>query len=247
MVEPCFDLSVTRVTPRQFERQIHRALDLGYMFQSLSQALLCESVGNKSLVLTFDDAYASVYHHAFAFLQRLGIQATVFVVAGYVGRMDTWDVNFGNICFRHMDWGQLRELADTGWEIGSHTMTHRDLTRLSAAELTNEIVDSKALLESKFEKSVDIVSYPFGNTNSAVADACIRAGYRLGVVMGRRYAGVPAGMAVQRLGIYLFDTPWLFQQKILAKNIKIFNFIQRFIDFCSDGTVLVRQGWRTNH
>lgn len=247
MVEPRFDLSVTRVTPGQFERQIGRALDLGYSFQPLSRALQGETPEEKSLVLTFDDAYDSVHRHAFSLLQRLGISATVFVVAGYVGRLDTWDVNFANICFRHMDWGQLKELADAGWEIGSHTMTHRDLTRLTSEDLKREISESKVLLESKLAKSVEIVSYPFGNTNSAVVEACLRVGYRHGVVMGRRYAMVDGGMAIQRLGVYLFDTPWLFQQKILAKNLKIFNFIQRFIDFCSDGTVLVRQGWRTNH
>jgi len=247
MVEPRFDLSVTRVTPGQFQRQILRAIDLGYTFHSLGQALQGDVQGEKSLVLTFDDAYASVHRHAFAFLQRLGIPATVFVVGDYVGRLDTWDVNFANICFPHMDWEQLLELKDAGWEIGSHTLSHRDLTRLSASEMERELLESKVLLESRLAKSVNIVSYPFGNTNSAVAAACIRAGYHIGVVMGRRYPDIRQEMVMQRLGVYLFDGSWLFRQKILAKNIKIFNFIQRCIDFCSDGTVLVRQGWRTNH
>ncbi len=242
MVEPRFDLSVTRVKPPQFRRQIERALTAGYHFVTLGAYLASPSRDEKRVALTFDDGYDSVYDHAWPVLRALDIRATVFVVTHFMGKMDDWDVNFGNIRFRHMDVTRIQALHDAGWEIGSHTCSHFDLTRLSPQGRREELVLSKQELEAWLHAPVRYISYPFGNTNAAVIADCRAAGYQGGVVMGRSQVTLEASYALKRTGVYLFDFPWLFSQKLLAKYEKMFNLIQRGIDICSDGTVLVRQG-----
>ncbi len=242
MVEPRFDLSITRVKPDQFRRQIEIALASGYRFVTLREYLAQAQVDEKAVALTFDDGYESIYQYALPILQEYDIRATVFVISHYLGKMDDWDVNFGGIRFRHLDADGVRALHDAGWEIGSHTCSHWDLTRLSAAGRREEVTASKMELERLTQAQVQTISYPFGNTNAEVIADCRAAGYEAGVVMGRSHVELEMNFNLSRIGVYLFDSPGLFSQKLVAKKQKMFNFIQRGIDFCSDGTVLVRQG-----
>lgn len=242
MVEPRFDLSITRVKPDQFRRQIERALASGYRFITLREYLAQSQKDEKCIALTFDDGYESLYQYAFPVLHEYDIRATVFIITHYLGKMDDWDVNFGGIRFRHLDADGVRTLHDAGWEIGSHTCSHWDLTRLSAAGRMEEVAASRMELERLIQSPVETISYPFGNTNAEVIADCRVAGYKAGVVMGRSHVTLEKNFSLTRIGVYLFDSPWLFSQKLVAKKQKMFNFIQRGIDFCSDGTVLVRQG-----
>jgi peptidoglycan/xylan/chitin deacetylase (PgdA/CDA1 family) len=44
-----------------------------------------------------------------------------------------------------MDWGMVSSLYKKGFEIGSHSYSHRHLTTLEDKELSEEIVDSKKI------------------------------------------------------------------------------------------------------
>ena len=243
MVEPRFDMAITRVTPGQFRRQIESALADGYTIVPLVEYLQYPAPPEKLLALTFDDAYASVYEHAYPILEQFGIRATLFVLTDYIGRLDDWDVNFGNIRFQHMSAGQIVRLSAAGWEIGSHTCNHLDLTRLDSKLLEREVTASKEKLQSLVGREIETISYPFGNCDARVVGICKAAGYRHGVVMGRHHEQLEANFVLQRVGVYLYDFPWLFSKKIVAKYKKMFNLVQRGIDVCSDGTVLVKQGF----
>ena len=73
---------------------------------------------------------------------------------------------------------QVQTLKSEGNEIGSHTITHPDLTTLSSANLARELHDSKAYLESTFGVPVPTFASPYGSSNAAVM-AAIRAEYRV--------------------------------------------------------------------
>jgi peptidoglycan/xylan/chitin deacetylase (PgdA/CDA1 family) len=79
-----------------------------------------------------------------------------------------------------MSGSQVRELAQSGMEIGSHSLTHPFLTELNDAELEIEIRDSKAFLEDLVGSKVECFSYPFGDVDARVREATMRAGYRIG-------------------------------------------------------------------
>ena len=72
---------------------------------------------------------------AFPILEKYTFPATVFVISSVIGEPG------------HMTAEQILELADKGWEIGSHTETHSDLTQLTDEQLKHELVNSKQHLE----------------------------------------------------------------------------------------------------
>jgi len=131
--------------------------------------------------ITFDDGYSSVYERGYPLLCARGIRATVYVVAGAVGGTNEWDRMAGDRQEKMMSAAQLREIAENGFEIGSHTMTHARLTQLSADRLRQELTDSKHKLEDIIGQEVVSCSYPYGDYNSRVLEACASAGYRYGV------------------------------------------------------------------
>ena len=63
---------------------------------------------------------------------------------------------------RMMNWEQVREMQSAGMNFGSHTMTHRVLSRLEVKDCQFELSASKALVEARTGRAVDDFAYPFG-------------------------------------------------------------------------------------
>jgi len=103
-----------------------------------------------------------------------------------------------------MTWDELRGLADRGIAIGSHTVSHAHLTRLSDAELQHELKDSKDELEAELGRSCDELAYPYGEHDARVRAAAQAAGY------SRAYAlrGATGDLyASPRVDLYRRHTP----------------------------------------
>ncbi|HVS79883.1 MAG TPA: polysaccharide deacetylase family protein [Candidatus Paceibacterota bacterium] len=80
-----------------------------------------------------------------------------------------------------LSWEEVGRLAQEGIEIGSHTVTHPNLTKVDAARMNSELVESKSRIEEKIGVSVGSLSYPYGRVNGEVADAARAAGYRCAI------------------------------------------------------------------
>jgi len=107
--------------------------------------------------MTFDDGLESQYTSAFPVLQQDGLPGTFYLVSSIV--------NSGS---NYLNTAQGKQLQAAGEELGSHTVTHRNLTTLSPAEVTAELANSKATLESLFGP-IHSLAYPYGAVNAAVA------------------------------------------------------------------------------
>lgn len=123
----------------------------------------------KPILLTFDDGYGGHYQYAYPLLKEYGYPAVFSIHTSWVG------VNTGRT---HLSWQQLKTMADDPLvTIASHTKTHPALTKLSDQKLTQEIVESKKILESKLERPVHYFTYPYGNYDSRVKQAVVKANY----------------------------------------------------------------------
>jgi len=197
-----FELGITSVTPGRFVKHLDLLSAAGKRFHNATDLVFDGANGN-GVSLTFDDGYESVYTHVFPEMSRRGITGTVFPVVGAVGRDNRWDVRLSFRRFRHLSWAHLSELARSGFEIGSHTMSHRDLTRMGAAGLRSELRDSKHALEDGLGVEVKAVAFPFGRHNRRVIAEAAEAGYECG------FASSPNGetsvMAVGRMGVHAMD------------------------------------------
>jgi peptidoglycan/xylan/chitin deacetylase (PgdA/CDA1 family) len=121
----------------------------------------------KSLVLTFDDGYASNYRLVFPLLKQFGLKASFFVIVD--------KVNTEN----YMSWQELLHLQDLGMIIGSHGMTHADLTELTEERARKELLDSKMILSGNLGRNVEALSIPRGFYNKSIIMNCEDVGYKV--------------------------------------------------------------------
>jgi peptidoglycan/xylan/chitin deacetylase (PgdA/CDA1 family) len=129
------------------------------------------------VLITFDDGFASINDHALPMLQDRGWGAVIFLISGFVGCNDDWDVRILGRRRPLLTWSQVKAWSDAGFVFGSHSHTHRDLTALTPASLTRELLDSKREIEDATGRDVTALSYPFGRHNERVRDAVRDAGY----------------------------------------------------------------------
>lgn len=217
-VDTRFELGGTWNTPGQFRRQMWWLHENGFCTVTISQAVEMmerQEEAERTVCITFDDAYSGLYRHVLPVLRECGFTATVFVVAGFVGRDNAWDVNWGGRRFRHADWKQLREMAAAGIEIGSHGLSHRDLRRLNDRDLEREIKGSREIIEEELGVSVKAFCYPFGLYDERVKRMVIQAGYgcACSVSPSRRNA-VFDKYGLRRTGVYITDILWDFRNKV---------------------------------
>jgi peptidoglycan/xylan/chitin deacetylase (PgdA/CDA1 family) len=123
------------------------------------------------VMITFDDGYRDVYQRALPILERLHLRATAYVITD---RISGPDPSF-------LDWQMLRWLERAGVAIGSHTVSHVDLTSLGDREALAELVHSRQVLEHHLGHPVQWLSYPGGSENAHVVALARTAGYVLAV------------------------------------------------------------------
>lgn len=198
-VDDRFELGVTIVKPEMFFRQISGLKERGYKISSSKTPL---EPDGESVRLTFDDGYDCFYRNVAPFLASIGTTATVFVITDFIGKKNDWDIRLSYKPFVHMDKGQLMEIAGQGFEVGSHTCTHKDLTRLDRVEVSNELVASKKRIEDMLGKEVKAISFPFGRHNPEVVEIARDAGYELLYGLG---SSVTEGV-IERMPVYRFDS-----------------------------------------
>jgi len=207
------------VAPGLFRRQIGWVISRGYRAVTLAE-MLSKQAFNGHIAITLDDGYSSARKSACPILAENEIPATIYAVAGLIGKTNEWDVRLGDREETLMTAQELRELSAAGFEIGSHGMTHARLTGLPDAELRIEVADSKKLLEDLIGARVTGFSYPYGDFDARIRDAVIEAGY---VYAASTKKGVlePSvdRFAVPRINVRWSNVPTLLMRKI-GKAVK---------------------------
>jgi peptidoglycan/xylan/chitin deacetylase (PgdA/CDA1 family) len=194
-----------------FEGQMRYLKESNYRVISLGD--LCEflqyrrSLPERSVVITIDDGYRSAYDIAYPILNRFGFKATLFIYTDYVG------ISEGAIT-----WDQLREMKAHGFEVGAHTVTHCDLTKIEEGEddqaylerIRRELMVSKQIIDEELKQDTVYLAYPYSNYNQRVLLIAEETGYEL-------------GLTVQRGGNPFFADPLtLKRDPIIEKNMETF-------------------------
>lgn len=167
---------VTAAQRRNFEWQM-RWLKAHYSVVSLGSIL--KNADRRQVCITFDDGLDNVRLNALPVLCDLQIPATVFAVPGNLGREPSW-----SMAASHPDRHellstaeQLREYPAELIEVGSHSLTHPDLSMLAGEQLRRELGESKSALESILERRVKSLSVPFGAYNAETLQVAKAVGY----------------------------------------------------------------------
>lgn len=198
------------VTPERLERQLTALVRRGYRGATFADAVA--GAGGPALVATFDDAYRSVLTLAAPILERLGIPGTVFVPTDWAGRgepmtwpgIDEWLGGEHEHELLPLTWDELGELAERGWEVGSHTRSHPHLTQVGDERLRDELAGSREACEARMGRPCRTVAYPYGDQDARVREAARAAGYAAGAALGRSLREGDL-FAWPRVGVYHGD------------------------------------------
>jgi len=130
-------------------------------------------------MLTFDDGYRSIIDNAWPQLRAHGFDATTFLVTGQLGGTNAWDADERQDALLSAE--DVLALRGEGMRFGSHTRTHRPLTRLPLTAVEDELRTSRRDLEEVLGEPVVTLAYPFNNQSRVVREAARRAGYTAAV------------------------------------------------------------------
>ncbi len=136
----------------------------------------------KSVWITMDDGYRSTYNVAYPILKKYGFTATMFVYTEFVGASRL-----------AVTWDHLREMKTSGFSIGSHSVTHSDLTKPRPGESTDDFIvrirkelgQSKQIIDKKLGQNTIVLAYPFGYYDRRAVNLAHEAGYKLAASVRR--------------------------------------------------------------
>jgi peptidoglycan/xylan/chitin deacetylase (PgdA/CDA1 family) len=163
------------VSPESFDRQMNLLYQWGY--KTISVELLARAVREgaelppKPVILTFDDGSETTYSTALPLMQRYGFTGVSYIVYNYIGTPN------------YMSADQIRALHSVGWEVGSHSLSHVDLTARPDRQM-DEIVQSRRQLESLLGVPVTSFAYPFGAYDTDSVRYVHTAGYVAALGLG---------------------------------------------------------------
>jgi peptidoglycan/xylan/chitin deacetylase (PgdA/CDA1 family) len=203
-------------TPAQFVGQMKALLAAGFTPLTLRQVRLFLTggplPGEKPVLITFDDGYESLYHHALPVAVALEMPMTVFLVTARLGRTPQF--------LRYLDEHQIREMNASGFfEFGSHTHDlHTDLLRIATAfpagpnpvdeTVRQDLLASRDILARLLGKPPFALAWPFGKYTPGLTRAARDAGFLLHFTsrFGYNEPGCDP-FALKRIPVSRRDTP----------------------------------------
>jgi peptidoglycan/xylan/chitin deacetylase (PgdA/CDA1 family) len=171
------DLFLLQLAPERFRAQLEMMLAAGFEFVTVAELVRRAAGGPPPpglAAVSFDDAMRNNLTAALPILRELGLTATVYVPTGWLGGKSPWIGDGGDAAIATAE--GICELAQAGWELGAHTITHADLSQLDYAACRREIEGSCEALMEIAGVTVQTLAYPFGHYGEAAVRATRDAG-----------------------------------------------------------------------
>jgi len=206
------------VTTKNFKQQMQFLKDNDYHVISMDQLLdyleLKTSLPPKSVVITFDDGWSSVYKNAYPILKSYGYPATVFLYTDFIG---------GG---KALKWEQVKELSKNGFDMQCHSQSHRNLSKSKGESdfkeyfnnLHEEITGASEIISKRINKKVDLFAYPYGIVNSPTLAILEKNGYR-------------AAFTVKRGGNPNFSNKYTIKRSMIYGNFSLKQFKKNLMTF----------------
>ncbi|MBT7943541.1 MAG: polysaccharide deacetylase family protein [Alphaproteobacteria bacterium] len=152
----------TNVTIKQLEAHIEELKTGDYTVLPLPDIIKAMQGGQplpaRTIAISIDDAYLSVFTEAWPRLKAAGFPFTVFVAT------DPVDQNTSGF----MTWAQIRELAEAGVTIGAHTGSHLHMPKASPTRNLEELARSQKRYRDMLDQTPKIFAYPYGESSLSV-------------------------------------------------------------------------------
>ncbi len=179
----------TNIKKEQFVEHINELLKPKYNVIGIEKALLAinniESAEDRSVVITVDDAYSSVYKYAWPIFKKYNLPFTLFISTDVID----------NKIPGYMSWEEIRTLRDHGVTIGSQTKSHPHMFKLSKEKIKQELSISNKRFIDEIGSAPKVFAYPYGEYNLEVLEQVKLHGFVAAF-------GQHSGVAHKSLGIY---------------------------------------------
>ena len=168
------------MTTLLFEEQMRYLKENGYRVISMAELkdflAYRRRIPAKAVVINLDDGYRSAYEIAYPILKKYGFTAGLFIYTDFIGASSN-----------SLTWEQLQEMKAGGFEVGSHSLSHCDLTKKWEGEdddryterIRGELIRSKEIIDKKLDQDTIYFAFPYGQYNHRVLSLCEEAGYKL--------------------------------------------------------------------
>ena len=154
-----------RIAIKDFTRHIEYLAARGYRFVKFSELM---SAQDRVAAIYFDDGFRDMFANAKPILEQKNIPATLFVTTSYADGLHDSAV--------YASWDEIAMLGKN-WEIGSHSVSHRKLNKISKEEVYQEMTESKKIIEAKTGRVVTAFSYPHGRASTETEATARDVGY----------------------------------------------------------------------
>jgi peptidoglycan/xylan/chitin deacetylase (PgdA/CDA1 family) len=207
------------VSPEVFERHMLWLERLGLRALAVDELLAFHgdpeaTLPRRAVVLCADDGFRDAL---VAFRGRTDLHPVLFVTTSAVGGNAPWEWADREAL---ASWAELREFAEAGGEVASHSQTHVPLPELDEERLASELADSLRELRAHIPQPVPLLAYPHGRESGVVCAAAAAAGYRaaFATVPGRNGAGTDP-YRLRRVEPKDWDGRWAFTWKALTGEL----------------------------
>lgn len=164
----------TSITPAQFELHLKYLKEHGFKVVPLSD--LIDAIKNqtemadKTVAITFDDAYIDVLTQAKPLLDKYNYPYTMFANAHIINQ------NEGKKHSQYLSWAQLKAMGDDGMLIANHGYEHDSMIRIADGLTKKQWLDKRAkqlllsekIIKEKTGQSWRYFAYPYGEYDQDV-------------------------------------------------------------------------------
>ena len=187
------------VSAQSFATQLDQIIDSGYQTATFKD-IANNNIAEKPIILTFDDGYSDFYSSAYPELKKRAMKAVVYIIVSNIGKDG------------YLSKEQIIELSREGIEIGSHTLSHIDLSKAEDDRSLVQIRDSKLSLEQIISTSVLSFCYPSGKLNAQTPIMIKNNNYKFAVTT--------------KSGIAEFSNPFQLSRYRISNNMSLSKILQ---------------------
>lgn len=169
----------TTISPTLFRAHLEYLRDNNFNVMPLTDMLQAlkdrEPLPERSIAITFDDGYISIYERAFPMLQEFGFPFSLFLSTGPIDRRQAG----------YMTWDQVREMSEAGVIIANHMVEHpymldREEDETDAEWLwrnRDELLAAEATIAEETGQNHRVLAYPYGEYNLALKEMLAEEGF----------------------------------------------------------------------
>ena len=161
----------TNIRLDQFQAHLEEIRTGGYSVLPLPEILTrlrnATDLPDRTIAITLDDAYASVYAQAWPLLKKAGLPITLFVSTDSLDRSTPG----------YMTWDQVRELKAAGVVIGNQTASHPHLPDIELEQVKIEIDRAAQRIADETGERPTLFAYPYGEYGAAIEQTVAGRGY----------------------------------------------------------------------